>query len=531
MKRGIFGFDFYPTPTNVGEDMISGEDLQGKVVLEPSAGAGHLVAVLKGAGADVIACEIDADLRRILQTKCKVIGEDFLKITSDQVSHVDYIVMNPPFTYADEHILHAYDIAPPGCRIISLSNVQTVKNPYSERRSRLIEIINTHGQWSEMGKVFSNALRETEVEVALIRLQKPSENAEDEFSGFFIEEDAETQSVGLIQYNVVRELVNRYVGALKIFDRQLQTAVELEDMAGTFFNTASIGFRVTKGDAPFTRNDYKKELQKAGWLWIFAQFDLKKYVTKGVEEDINKFVEKQQDIPFTMRNIYHMLHIVVATAGQRMDKAMLEVFEDLTIHTHENRHNVEGWQTNSHYLINKRFILGNGSTQKLEDLVKALCYLTGRNYDHFIDYRQLLQYRYKLRDKDGNYIPKYSERSDIKICGHEYQLSELQEAQKKRPGSTIEDANLETTYGKWFDWTFFRVKRFMKGTIHCEFKDDQVWHLFNQRISKLKGYPLYEKKTQTKWQQQRDAKQSGKPAPKAKEHPKQKPVILSTIQL
>jgi len=226
-----------------------------------------------------------------------------------------------------------------------------------------------------------------------------------------------------------------------------------------------------------------------------------------------------------------MLHIIVATAGQRMDKAMLEAFDEVTKHHHENRHNVEGWQTNSHYLLNKRFILPNygDRSEKLEDLTKALCYLTGKNYDDFISLRDMTQYRYKLKDRNGNYVPKYQERKDLKIVGHEYQLDELKRAQEARPGSTIEDSNIETLWGKWFDWGFFRVKKFLKGTYHVEFKDDQVWGMFNQRIAKLKGYPIVEKKQQTKWQKQQYKKQFGKDydAPK----PKHKPVILSTIQL
>lgn len=525
----MFGIDFYPTPPSVGLDIIGGEDLQGKKVLEPQGGAGHLVEILQAAGADVIACEIDVNLRKILQTKCKVIADDFLKVTSDQISHIDYIIMNPPFSTAAQHIVHAYSIAPDGCKIMSLANRETVNNPYTKSREQVAELVAQYGSVQELGQCFSTADRKTDVEVVVIRLTKPGVNY-DEFNGFFMDEEPEAQANGLIQFNVVRELVNRYVASVKIFDRQIQSAVDLDEMAGTFFRTSDVAFRVTKGSELVTRNEFKKALQKSGWEWIFSQMDLNKYVTQGVKEDINKFVEKQMEVPFTMRNIYHMLNIIVQTAGQRMDKTIMEVFDDITRHHHENRHNVEGWQTNSHYLVNKRFILESNKNRKLEDMTKALCYLTGTNFDEFIGLDQLIDYRYKLKDKDGNYVPRYSERKDLKVVGHEYQLKEIQEWQAKRPGSTIEDSDLKTLWGKWFDWGFFKIKKHLKGTYHVEFVDDQVWSLFNQRVAKLKGYPLQEKKTQTKWQQQRDAKQAGKkPEPKATT-PKQKPVILSTIQ-
>ena len=83
---------------------------------------------------------------------------------------------------------------------------------------------------------------------------------------------------------------------------------------------------------------------------------MQKYATKGLKEDINKFVEQQENIPFTMKNIYRMLEIVIGTQSQRMDKAMIEVFDKVTERYSENRYNLEGWKANSHYLVNKKFI-------------------------------------------------------------------------------------------------------------------------------------------------------------------------------
>lgn len=47
-------------------------------------------------------------------------------------------------------------------------------------------------------------------------------------------------------------------------------------------------------------------------------------------------------------------------------------------------------------------------------------------------------------------------------------------------------------FGEWFDFGFFKVKGFKKGTGHFKFKDRDVWALFNQRICKIKGFPLPE---------------------------------------
>ena len=50
-------------------------------------------------------------------------------------------------------------------------------------------------------------------------------------------------------------------------------------------------------------------------------------------------------------------------------------------------------------------------------------------------------------------------------------------------------------FGKWYDWRFFKVKVFKKGTMHVIFKDEKVWGLFNRESAKAKGFQLASKFT------------------------------------
>lgn len=549
----MFNADFYPTPSEVIDQMLEGENIEGKVVLEPSGGKGDLVDRLIQSGASqVLACEIEPNLQQILKTKCNVIADDFLKLESDRVSHVDLIVMNPPFSDAVSHILHAYHIAPDGCRIVALCNIQTLKNSYSKSRQELSGIVSSYGSYVSLGECFSQAERRTDVEVALIRIQKPANGYEAEFEGFFMEEEVEESTgPGLMSYSAVRDLVNRYVESIKIYDQQLETAARLNEMQRGYFDKGEmeLSVSITRGDIPVARNDFKKKMQKAGWAWIFEKMNLQKYATKGLKEDINKFVEQQSNVPFTMRNIYKMLEIVVATSGQRMDKAILEVFDKVTKHYAENRYNLEGWKTNSHYLLTKRFICPNitevgwegkvsansysGSNfEMLEDLTKALCYVTGKNYSDMVSLRDMIEYPYLLI-KDGRYLndPEYS--FDVKYKSRTYQKDHysdyMTEGLKKFPGSEVQYNKVE--WGKWFNWGFFRVRVYKKGTAHLEFIDEDVWAMFNQRVAKLKGFPLPEQSgKKTSYQERNHAFKSKAPQSK-KEVKKRKPVVLSSIKL
>jgi hypothetical protein len=495
----MFSNDFFPTPENVIETMLAGEDITGKNILEPSAGKGNIVDFCAGAGALIIACENNPDLKKILQTKCKVIAEDFLTVSSDQISHIDYIVMNPPFSADEKHILHAYNIAPNGCKIIALCNASTIENTYTQARKELKSLVDNYGSSQNLGECFTTAERQTNVSIALVKLKKPGENYNAEFEGFFLEDDPEeAQHTGLMPYNVVRDLVNRYVAAIKLYDEQLATGAKMNSLLNGFYGE-SLTFTCTEKGAPKLRNEFKKDLQKAGWKFIFSKMNMEKYATRGLKEDINKFVEQQTQIPFTMRNIYKMLEIVIGTQSQRMDRAIVEVFERISKHHDGNTYGLPGWKTNSHFLLTKRFIfpyigsvdacrygkkwpnkdysIYNSDCETISDLEKALCYITGENYD------------------------------EIK---------------------SIWNAATNCIHGEWYECHFFKFKGFKKGTLHVEFKNEDTWGKFNQNLSRIKGYPLFEGKEQTRYQDRQTGRAQQEKANPAHAY---KPTVLFEIKI
>lgn len=85
-----------------------------------------------------------------------------------------------------------------------------------------------------------------------------------------------------------------------------------------------------------------------------------------------------------------------------------------------------------------------GNTSLIQDVVKALCYITGVNYDNTTS----------LYD----YV-----------------------------------SNRRMSYGAWYEWGVFRIKCFKKGTMHFEFVDESVWMKFNQSVAKKRGWVLPKK--------------------------------------
>lgn len=501
----MFNSDFFPTPIEVIQYITSDLNLHNKVVLEPSAGSGNILDYISSQGAETLACELDPKLAEIAKIKCdRFICNDFLQVTSEQISHVDYIVMNPPFSSDEKHILYAWEIAPQGCIIKALCNWETLDNRYSGTRRELNQIISEFGYSENLGECFSTSERKTNVEVGLVVLHKPK-SGDDEFEDFFdLTEDYQTQENGLIGYNEIQDIVNRYVGCVKMYDEVIESSAKINLLASPFGSFNNIHFGAyTKRDNHFsniTRDVYKKELQKSAWKTVFSKMKLGKYVTKSVLEKLNRFVEKQTNVPFKLQNVYRMVDMIVQTYSQNMDQAILDVFGKITKHYSENRHMVEGWKTNSQYMINEKMIfpgivkLGwsgefdihyqSRNVDLVNDLNKALCYITGNRYDEMMDINSW--------ERAYPTILKLEQESGIKRESYE-SYSDFGDRLRKNGFSTYDVKPDKIEFGKWYDWFFFEIKGYKKGTMHMKFKNRDHWALLNQKIAKMKGWGLPEK--------------------------------------
>lgn len=479
----MFDKNFYPTPVHVIEQMVSDFDLFDKTILEPSAGSGNIVDYCKNAGAKVIACEKHPDLREIVKSKCPVIGEDFLKIRSEDISHINMIIMNPPFSNDERHILHAWEIAPEGCEIISLFNWQTYHNSYSSDRREFKRLIENYGEAINLGDVFTDAERKTGIDIGMIKLFRPIVSKEFDYDGFFFTPDEDTNATGLMPYNEIRAIVNTYVAAVNCFDEVEAISDKMTSLLnGIKASVGSVGFKpnYSQDDMIYDKNSFSKMLQIKCWKDIFDRMNIGKYVTKGVMEDINKFTKSRSNYPFTMRNIYRMLDIIVGTRGETMKRAIVDAVDKFTKHTHENRYGVEGWKTNEGHLLNKKFISGwisepnysgglrvkdyTGNFEYLIDLTKALCYLTGTNYDTIPS----IEFSSATKDEKGEWVLEPHEyRKDVKNKNH-------------------------FIANTWYKWGFFEFKVYKKGTGHFKFIDEDVWGLLNQAYAQAKGQVLPE---------------------------------------
>jgi len=486
MSRNIFtdNPDFYPTPQELIDQMLSEVAVTGKVILEPSAGKGNIVKALLDADAkEVLACENDPNLLWTLQmenagTRFRFLKEDFLQVKAEEVSHVDAIVMNPPFSSAPEHILHAWDIAPEGCTVVALCNNDSFQHNGRTVWQRLRETVEANGRSLTFVEAFTEAERSTNVLVAMLTLHKEAVS-QDPFADYFLSEDddipAGGNAAGLMPYNAVRDIVNRYVEACRLFNEVNALNKKINALAQynepkseahpygySPYLPITFGAKTKEGKGTeVTFDQYRKALQKYYWDVIFHKLNLEKYSTAKLREQLNRFVEQQHEMPFTMKNIYAVLDVVIQTNGQRMREALVEAFEEICSFSAENSSAGEKWKTNADYMVNRKFIVPwmcegefYGSKReyvhfvyeghrKLDDINKALCFITGTRFEDIPD---LLRFEFDKAE-----------------------------------------------WGKWYEWGFFRIKFFKKGTVHCEFLDEEVWMRFNAEVARIKGWALPKK--------------------------------------
>ncbi len=223
----MFDTEFYPSneeafrvlmrPFTITTRRGSYVSLKDKVILEPSAGNGFLIDRMIEAHnvqpSQIYCIEKDPDLRLILNGKMrKVIGDDFLEFSPDDY-RFDAIIMNPPFSNGDEHLMRAWDILEYGGTVSCLLNEETIKNPYSSLRRSLIQLIEIFGDVTHVGQIFLNSDRPTAVRVSHVVLTKPKREEHYRINATETDEpiqDSNYSENPLAVMNVVQSLVAQY---------------------------------------------------------------------------------------------------------------------------------------------------------------------------------------------------------------------------------------------------------------------------------------------------------------------------------
>jgi len=172
---------FFPTPKPLVRKMIEAADIEeGQKILEPSAGKGDILDVLKEEkpeATDVKAVELMSPLVNILEAKgYDVTSKDFLEYKEP----ADKILMNPPFEKGQDidHVRHAYDLLNPGGRVVAIVSEGSFSR--SDKKAtgfrEWLDEVDGRSEKIERGAFTGKeAFRQTGVASRMVVIDKPAE--------------------------------------------------------------------------------------------------------------------------------------------------------------------------------------------------------------------------------------------------------------------------------------------------------------------------------------------------------------------
>lgn len=455
---------FFPTPSRVTSLMwLKAEELLRGVpreVFDPSAGKGDLLKkplVFSCYNLQTYAVEIDLDLQIILREDHKVIGSDFL--TFDEPIDFECVLMNPPFNEGVHHALKAWNFVRPGGVIVGLLNLQTLANPSTKERTRLLSLIEGHGGWENLEDCFSDAERKTGVNVAMFWMKRPKKVInpnEFKFSGNF--QTAATETFDEFAKNplactdAVDALVAQYRLCLQLLRTRSEVQSELD------YHLSSLpGLPRSRDKVKITFDQFEEvqDLKYQLWQSVFKMTRLGEVSTSDFRRKFEQFVRDQVRMEFNRSNILEALAMFFQNKEQIIIDSVCSVFDQATAYHENNKVHREGWKTNSGWKVNKTIIIPSGI--RVSEIW----------HDWDVSY--------------GAYARTFYDDLDEVLC----RLSEVPTNEVKFFCEYFNDAKLvDVRPGVWHDLRFYRVKLFKKGTVHIQFTDQSLLDDLNAIVAK-----------------------------------------------
>lgn len=492
----MFNSEFYPTPATVIRKMLDGVKFDNiSTVLEPSAGKGDIVAAVvekfkynsysRGReNYDIDTIEIDANLRHILKGKgYRIIHDDFL--TLETMKSYDLIVLNPPFSTGDKHLLKALEMQQHGGQVVCLLNAETLKNPYTNTRKDLARKLDEYNAKIEfIDGAFAAAERQTDVEIALVNIKIPEAPKSSVILAGLKREECHDQEPHPAANQVThadffQRIVAQYNNEVKAGSRLINEYFALVPHILKSLKAESchkgdpiISLQIDKESHKCPKdmaNAYIKLVRYKYWEALFASDEFAKLFTSDLRREYHEKIKSLQDYDFSLYNIAQIRAELGRTMTKSVEDAIIKLFDEFSHRYHwynetsKNIHFYNGWATNKAWKINRKVIIPLSAFNDWSNRYEPK---TWRVFDKLSDVEKVFNYL------DTGITPD-----------HINLRNALDDAD--RHGQT---SKIETKY--------FRVTFYKKGTCHLEFKDLDLLKKFNLFGSQRKGWlpPTYGKK-------------------------------------
>lgn len=323
-----------------------------------------------------ILAHYDEELRGFFYDGIHVVHDDFL--TYQAYKEYDLIIMNPPFSNGDKHLLKALDMQKHGGSIVCLLNAETIKNPYTETRKQLIKLLNKYNTSIEyIEDAFDKAERKTSVEIALIKVYIPPVDNEpsifdklakaNSYSEPSLEDSLELEVTDFIQAAINRYKVEIESGIelIRTYNRMkpyLMSSFDKEKDEGSIISLLYTGEH-SYSSREITVNKYVKSVRRKYWQALLTNKKFIGKLTSTLQKEYSKKVRSFADYDFSEFNIRILANEINCKIKSGIEDEILKMFDTLTEkyaycpECTQNRYLYTGWKTNKAWKIGKKSIL------------------------------------------------------------------------------------------------------------------------------------------------------------------------------
>lgn len=491
--------NFYPTPPALADKLMQGIDWNfTQSVLEPSAGKGDLARVAANKmynarrgfpvydehsklealeQADIDCVEIDSFLRSQLEnTGFRVVHDDFL--TFETQKRYDLILMNPPFDRGAEHLLHALELIEHGGTIRCILNAETIRNPCTPARQRLLKALETDSSIEYVSGAFEDAERSSGVEIAIVHKtvarKKPDSTIMEDMrkAPTYKTQETPQEYAEIVRYNQIEEWVNRYnyevACGIRLIEEYEAMIPHILDRPSDKYASPILELKLHAGghERDARINAYIRQTRRKYWSMIFQQESITQRLTSNLINELHDSVNALMDYDFS---VYNILTLVIKMNGKvinGVEDTIVQLFDEWTARCWNedspNRHYYDGWKTNDCFSVGKKVIISF--------------------YDAFSNWDK--------RFRSGRVTSKFRDIEKV--------FDFLDSGRTDWPGDIESVFRIaETTQNtRNIDTKYFTVTFFKKGTAHLVFKDMELLEKFNLFAGQKKGWlpPSYGKK-------------------------------------
>lgn len=303
-----------------------------------------------------------------------LVHDDFL--TFDSRKKYDLIIMNPPFSNGDRHLLKAITLTERyGGEIRCILNAETILNPYSNTRKLLQSKLNTyHANVEFVEHAFKDAERKTDVTVAIVKISIPKEIKESDIYNKLKAEENErlrnrvqnNKVEDIVVSDFVEQIVSRYnvevdAGIALIEQYEALKPYILDSFKEDRYTSSMITLTVQKHEANV--NTYINLVRKKYWTELFNKEEFAGRFTSNLRDKYRDMINGLVNYDFSVYNINQISIKMMDEMTDSVKDTILNLFDKMSSEyswypeTKNNIHYYNGWKSNKAHKVSNKVIM------------------------------------------------------------------------------------------------------------------------------------------------------------------------------